>query len=69
MRRRTPWVARGWLAYLLAGVGWVTFGSVVLGDPQGLGLIFIGLACLAFGVYGATHRVGKDDGFRPGSRS
>ena len=57
MRPPPPWVARAWLPYLLAGVLWITFGSVVLGDPQGLGLTFIGLACLAFGVYGAGWRV------------
>jgi hypothetical protein len=41
----------------MPSVLWVTFGSVVLGDPQGLGLIFIGLACLALGVYGAGWQV------------
>lgn len=45
------------LAALLAGILWMTFGPVVLGVPQGLGLIFIGLACLALGVYGAGWRV------------
>lgn len=74
---RQPWIARAWLPYLLTGVLWVTFASVVLGDPQGLGLIFVGLACLALGVYGAGwqvrhgyglshHHAGRDDGFRPG---
>jgi hypothetical protein len=49
MQTRMAWAARLWLLYLLAGIGWVMLG-VVLGVPQGLGLIFIGLACLAFGV-------------------
>jgi hypothetical protein len=54
---RMGWMARGWLPYLLAGVLWVTVGAVVLGDPRGLGLIFVGLACLSFGVYGAARRM------------
>jgi hypothetical protein len=54
----TPrWVARAWLPYTLAGVLWVTVGAVVLGDPQGLGLIFIGLTCLSLGLCGALWRV------------
>jgi len=57
MRLRTPWIARVWLPYLLAGVLWIALGSVVLGDPQGLGLVFIGLACLSFGIYGAGWQV------------
>jgi hypothetical protein len=57
MRSQSPGIARAWLLYVLAGVLWITYGSVVLGDPQGLGLIFIGLACLAFGVYGAGWRM------------
>lgn len=57
MKPRAPWLARAWLPYLLAGVLWITYGSVVLGEPQGLGLIFIGLACLAAGLYGAGWRV------------
>ncbi len=44
------WAARLWPLYLLAGVGWVTLGAAVLGVPQGLGLIFTGLVCLALGV-------------------
>ena len=63
MMGRIPWAARAWLPYLLAGVLWVTFGSVVLGERQGLGLIFIGLTCLAIAVYGAgwhvLHRYGR----------
>jgi hypothetical protein len=42
---------------VLAGVLWVMFGSVLLGDRRGLGLIFVGLCCLAFGVWGAGWRV------------
>lgn len=49
--------ARTWLVYLLAGVLWVTLGAVVLADPQGLGLIFVGLICVAFGVYGVGWRL------------
>jgi hypothetical protein len=49
------WMARGWLPYLLAGLGWVTIGAL-LGMPRGLGLLFVGLACLAFGGYGARAR-------------
>ena len=58
------WVARGWwMLYLLAGIVWLTLGAAVLGDPQGLGLVFVGLACLAFGVYGArrSRRTIADD--------
>ena len=42
-------IARAWLPYLLAGIGWVTLGGL-LGEPRGLGLIFIGLVCLALGA-------------------
>jgi hypothetical protein len=53
----TPrWVARTWLPYSLAGVLWITVGAVVLGEPQGLGLIFIGLTCLSLGLSGALWR-------------
>jgi hypothetical protein len=54
---RVAWLARGWLLYLLAGILWVTLGALALGVPQGLGLIFIGLSCLAFGGYGAAWRL------------
>jgi hypothetical protein len=58
MDTRFAWIARGWwLLYLVAGIVWVTLGAVVLGDPQGVGLICVGLACLAFGVYGAGWRL------------
>jgi len=50
-------IARAWLPYFLAGVFWLVFGAFVLGDPKGLGLIFIGLACLALGSYGAVWRL------------
>jgi hypothetical protein len=61
-----PWVARGWLPYLLAGIGWVTLGAAVLGVPRGLGLIFVGLTCLAIGGYGAGWRRSHGYGlFRP----
>lgn len=43
------WMARLWPVYLLAGLGWTTLGAL-LGVTRGLGLIFIGLACLAFAV-------------------
>ena len=49
MQTRMAWATRLWPLYLLAGLGWVTLGGV-LGVPRGLGLIFIGLVCLAFGV-------------------
>ena len=55
--RATPWVARGWLPYSLAGVLWVAVGALVLGSPRGSGLIFIGLACLGIGLCGALWRV------------
>ncbi len=51
------WVARAWLPYSLAGVLWVTVGAVVLGVPQGLGVVFIGLTCLSLGLCGALWRV------------
>jgi hypothetical protein len=37
-------------------VAWVTVGAV-LGQPRGLGLIFIGLACLGLGLAGAARRM------------
>jgi hypothetical protein len=49
MKTAPRWVASAALPYLLAGIGWVLVGALVLGVPQGLGLIFIGLACLAIG--------------------
>jgi hypothetical protein len=57
MRPQTLGFARAWLPYLLAGILWITYGSVALGEPQGLGLIFTGLACLAIGLYGARWRM------------
>lgn len=57
MERRAHWIARAWLPYFLAGLGWLVAGALVLGDPKGLGLIFIGLACLALGAYGAVWRL------------
>ena len=57
MEQRAQWLARAWLPYFLAGVVWVTVGALVLGDPNGLGLIFIGMACLALGVCGAGWRL------------
>jgi hypothetical protein len=56
MKLRSLW-ARLWLPYCEAGVFWVTFGAVVLSDPQQQGLIFVGLACLGFGIYGVGWRV------------
>jgi hypothetical protein len=54
---RATWIARTWLLYFLAGVGWVMFGAFVLGEPRGLGMIFIGLSCLSLGIYGAGWRL------------
>jgi hypothetical protein len=56
MKAAPSWVARAWLPYTLAGIAWVTAGAVVLGNPQGLGLVFIGLVCLSLGLYGAAWR-------------
>jgi hypothetical protein len=46
--------ARAWPVSTLVGVGWVVAGGIWLavGGP-GQGLVFIGLACLGMGVYGA----------------
>jgi hypothetical protein len=44
MQEQASWVARAWLPYFLAGVAWMVVGAVVLGTPNGLGLIFIGLS-------------------------
>jgi hypothetical protein len=52
----TAWTSRAWLPYLLAGALWVTVGAVVPGYPAGLGLIFVGLCCLAAGTYGAGRK-------------
>ncbi len=57
METRVAWAARTWPLYLLAGILWVMLGAMVLGYPQGLGLIFVGLACLAFGIYGVGWRL------------
>ena len=57
MEERASWLARAWLPYFLAGVAWVMVGAVVLGVPRGLGLIFVGLACLSLGVRGAGWRL------------
>ncbi|MHB1930300.1 MAG: hypothetical protein ACYDEN_02585 [Acidimicrobiales bacterium] len=54
MRSTRRWAAS--LPWLLVGILWVLLGAVVLGDPQGLGLIFIGLGCLAFAVSGIARR-------------
>jgi len=40
---------RAWLPYSLIGLGWMTAGGL-LGQPRGLGMIFIGLACLSIGL-------------------
>lgn len=64
--------SRAWLPYSLAGIGWVMVGTVVLGSPQGLGLIFIGLCCLSLGLGGALwrirHRYGLTRNYPPGRR-
>jgi hypothetical protein len=57
MKARTEWIARAWLPYLFAGIGWVTIGVVVLGAQRGLGLIFVGISCLSLGGYGAVLRM------------
>lgn len=66
METSVPWLARCWLPYLLAGLGWVTFGAAVLGMPRGLGLVLVGLACLGLGLglggYGARRR--RSHGYR-----
>lgn len=68
--RATPWTARAWLPYTLAGIAWVTLGAVVLGSPRGSGLIFIGLVCLSIGLSGASWRVRHGHGLiRPLPRS
>jgi hypothetical protein len=57
MKATPHWMARAWLPYTLAGVLQVSFGAVVLGDPRGLGLVFIGLTCLGLGLSGAVWRL------------
>lgn len=57
MKATPPWWARAWLPYSLAGIGWVMMGALVLGNPRGLGLIFIGLSCLSLGLGGALWRI------------
>jgi hypothetical protein len=57
MEERAHGIARAWLPYFLSGVGWLVVGGLVLRDPSGLGFIFIGLVCLALGVYGAAWRL------------
>jgi hypothetical protein len=63
MKATPHWVARAWLPYSLAGVLWVTAGAAVLGNPQGMGLLFIGLTCVSLGLYGALWRVHHGYGF------
>ena len=48
-------MSRAWLPYSLAGLAWVTAGGL-LGEPRGLGMIFIGLSCLAIGLGGLWAR-------------
>jgi len=57
VEQHVRWIARAWLPYFLSGLGWLVVGAVALGDRTGLGLIFIGLACLALGAYGAAWRL------------
>lgn len=64
MKPQAPWFVRAWLPYLLVGVGWVAYGSAVLGEPQGLGVIFIGLSCLSIGGWGAGWRMLNRNGPR-----
>jgi hypothetical protein len=66
MNARMGWIARAWLPYLLAGIGWITVGAVVLGGQQGLGLIFVGFSCLSLGAYGVVWRI--THGYRLGRR-
>jgi len=56
MKATQDWIARAWLPYTLAGVTWVTIGAL-LGQSHGVGLIFIGLSCLALGLSGAARRI------------
>jgi hypothetical protein len=67
-----PWVARAWLPYTLAGIAWVLVGALVLGTRGGIGLVFIGLDCLAIGLFGALwrgrHGYGLFRGHRLGRR-
>jgi hypothetical protein len=57
MEERARWLGRVWLPYFLAGVVWVAIGTFVLGNPNGLGLIFVGMVCLALGIYGVGWRL------------
>ena len=57
MKAVPSWVARAWLPYALAGIGWVLVGAVVLGIPRGEGMVFIGLSCLSLGLCGALWRI------------
>ena len=63
MKAFPRWATRAWLPYTLAGIVWVTVGAAVLGNPKGLGLIFIGLTCLSFGLSGAVGRGRRGYGF------
>jgi hypothetical protein len=54
--KSVPWVARAWVPYALAGIAWVMVGALVLGNREGTGLVFIGLDCLAIGLFGAVWR-------------
>jgi hypothetical protein len=49
MKATPSWLGRAWLPYSVAGLAWMTVGGL-LGKPRGLGLIFIGLACLGIGL-------------------
>jgi hypothetical protein len=55
--KRARWIARAWLPCFLAGVLWPIVGALILGNPRGLGLIFIGLTSLALGTYGTVWRL------------
>jgi hypothetical protein len=56
------WVARVWLPYLLGGIVSVTVAPTLLGAQEGIGLVFVGLACLGIGATGALWRLRRGYG-------
>ena len=57
-----PWVAQVWLPYLLAGILWIIVSAAVLGEPQGAGIMFIGVSCLSIGSVGVSWRLSHGGG-------